>query len=247
LVASWAHEFSPQIQAGHESVIENNIFYAPSLSTPLGLGFAPLGSTKIEGFTPRYLGDRWNFRPVGWASGLGATITCESGRELSPGGSTGVGPDEWMAFDYPNFSGQCRGAGDTLMAAAAAEGWPAIISTNSGRYHQVSVLGFGAKCMAPADAGGDGRVVFDFTETKIRIQNNTSSTWTGNVWVLLDLRDYLMEAEPATASPGSIPLPIPGQGSDAIVETAFGLWARTDFFGTIRPTPGTVGAMEAAR
>ena len=235
--------------------LDNNVYYAPGLPTPSGIGtngdpdFRPLGTSPLAGFAPRYAGNRWNFRPIGWADG-GGSITCEQAREIDDdlGRVTPVGPGEWMAVDYPDYSGPCAGAGDALMARVAQVGWAQVMAENSGGYHQVSVHSRSTKASAPAAAGGDGSVVFDFTDTKVRVQNNSASgQWTGSLWVLLDLRDWLMDFVPGTANPASIPAPVPEPGSDAIVETQFGLWTRNDFFGAPRPVPGTVGAMEAAR
>lgn len=229
------------LDADHSPILENNIHHAPNLAAPIGPGLAPLGTDPLAGFTPRFLGNRWNFPPIGHPS-MGDEITVGSVRE---GGVGDVGDGEWIALDYPDYTDKCRGVDPTGPLGQVTQ---AIVTGNSGQYHQVSVHDFGNKAMAPAAAGGNGRVEFDFTPEKIRIRNTSGESWPGSskIWVLLDLRDHLMGFVPGTASPGSIPAPVPLQGSAAFGATQDGLWARTDFFGTVRSQPGTQGAMVAA-
>jgi hypothetical protein len=213
------------------STVENNVFVGLNLSPAVGATFSPLGSTQLSGFTPRYKGQRWNFPPIG-STIMGGQIDVTSVRE---GGAGTVNVGEWVSFPYPNYNTRCAGAGNALNPATQA-----LVTGNSGQYHQVSVTtfgdGYGGKAMAPAAAGGDGRVVFDFTPSAIRIQNNSGSPWSsGQIWVMLDLSGFHMGHVTSGDTTGlTVPNPIPGSGSAALNGYSTGLRAREDFFGAVR-------------
>lgn len=230
------------IDANFDTVyLGNNVYYAPELPGPThgpyGLEFEPLGTAALAGFTPRYIGDRWAFKPVGWnpalSSGGNSEITCESVREIDDGIGrvTAVGQDEWMAFDYPDYSGQCNGAGDALMAQVALDGWAAVMAARTGTYDQVTYQENSFKARAVAN---NGFVAFDFTDTKIRVQNLSTASRSGLVTVVLDLRDWLMDPVTATANPATIPAPVPGTGSAALTPETGGLVGWRTFGGTVR-------------
>ncbi len=234
------------VGAGHNPVIENNIVHGPNLSTALGPEFAPLGTSQLAGFVPRYKGVRFNFPPIGHPAGWAAPVR----RTHNPGGLSGqytfvedyreggagpVADGEWMSIPYPDYTGFCNGALGQVTQA--------MVLANSGQYHQISVLNNNS---VKAQSTVGGRVAFEFTPSAIRVRNTSGGTWTGAFWLLLDLSDYLMDFVPGTESPTSIPAPVPAGPSAAIVPADLGLRARIDFFGTLRPTPAKVGAMEAA-
>lgn len=187
------------IAADHNPVIEGNVLYGPNFSPALGSG--TFSTPTLAGFTSRFLGTRFNFPPIGHPS-MGALITAQSVRELSPGGSTGVADGEWISLPYPDFTGKCNGALGQVTRTMVESALP----SGGVRYHQVSLYDLNVKAAASASAGGDGRVAFAFTDTAIRVQNLSGITWTGNLWVLLDLRDRLMGFIPGTETPSAIPL-----------------------------------------
>lgn len=205
-------------------VIENNLVAAPNTTAPQP-GPVPLTTSPIVGFTPRMLGYRWNFPPIGHWS-MGAAITAESVRELSPGGTTEVATGEWIALPYPNYTGKCQNVLGQVTRS--------MVDSQS-LYHQISVHDYGVKASAPASAGGDGLVTFDFTDAAIRIQNNSGTPWTGPIWVLLDLHSHLMPMDVSGAIPPAEMLYlVPQSESPARPPTKDGLWAREDYFGTLR-------------
>jgi hypothetical protein len=200
----------------------NNIVHAPSLSSPITT-FAPIGNTALTGFTPRFKGTRWNFNAL--------TAIVSAVRE---GGAGNVANGEWVSFAYPNYAGLNGTAGNALAPLTQAQ----ATGVNSGGFHQVSVTGYINKAMAPSGVGGDGRVIFDFTAGAIRIQNNSGTTWTGTdrIWVLLDLRGFLMGFQANTSTTAAlIPLAEPQAGSVALVaDRSSGLWAHGGFFADYR-------------
>jgi hypothetical protein len=220
--------------SGLVSTVSNNVIHAPSLTTQITT-FAPVNvATAISGFATRFKGTRWNFEP------LNAIVST-----VREGGAGNVANGEWVSFAYPNYSGRNGTAGNALAPLTQAQ----ATGVNSGGFHQVSVTGYANKAMAPSGVGGDGRVVFDFTPTAIRIQNNSGTTWTGTdrIWVLLDLRGFLMTFQSNTSTVGAlIPLADVQAGSSGIVANRnTGLWAHGGFLvdyreGVRTPPLGTV-------
>jgi hypothetical protein len=145
-----------RIDAGHNPVLESNIFYAPNLLPAIGDGLGPFTTPNLVDFQSRYLGTKFNFPPIGHQS-MGPLITAQSVRELSPGGSTGVANGEWISLPYPDFTGKCNGALGQVTRAMVESALPV---SGAVRYHQVSIYDHNVKAAAPASAGGDGRVAF---------------------------------------------------------------------------------------
>jgi hypothetical protein len=228
-----------KIADGHNPVQENNIHFAPNLSPMIGDTLPPLESPTLADFRSRFLGTRFNFPPIGHDS-MGPLITAESVRELSPGGTTGVADGEWISLPYPDYTGKCNGALGQVTRAMVESALPV---SGAVRYHQVSLYGHNVKAAASAEAGGDGKVAFAFTDTAIRVQNLSGITWTGNLWVLLDLRDRLMDFVPGTANPQFIPLLVPATMAGA---TSSGLLAPYDILRTQRNLPAVPGAFVPA-
>jgi hypothetical protein len=220
---------------------ENNVLFAPDLTTPIGASLAPLGTSPIAGFQCRFKGGRWNFPPIG-GSGFQTAIPVTSVRE---GGAGIVAVGEWVSLPYPNYTGLSGGALTTLTQAQ--------VTGNSTQKHVVSITdqsNSGVRQLMSDTTNwpdANGRVVFDFTPTAIRIQNTCGQPWsTGDIWVLLDLSDYLMDFEPGSASPLDVPNPLPSLNSSARVNNGAGLWAFDDFFGTIRGGQTVMGAVQPA-
>jgi hypothetical protein len=218
---------------GIGGISENNIYWAPFKMPAIGQSLAPLSMTTMQGVSCRNKGQRFNFPPIGGVEGsvtgnFKGPFSASSLRELGPGD---IAPGEWMAVDYPNYTGLCNGAGMQVTQA--------LIQALPSQKHQVSLTIVSSKRMGDADiwSEADDRVKFDFTPTKIRIQNNTSSIWAGNnnVWIQLDLSSHLMPPVAVTSSFGqTVPVPAPGAGSSARIDSKTGRWAYDDFFGIIR-------------
>lgn len=213
------------VAASHNPTIENNVLFAPNLSPALGGGLGPFTTPTLAGVQGRFKGTRFNFPPIGHES-MGPLITAQSVRELSPGGTTGVADQEWISLPYPNYTGKNNGALGQVTRAMVES----LLPSGAVRYHQVSLYDQNVKAAASAEAGGDGRVAFAFTDTAIRVQNRSGVTWLGNLWVLLDLRDRLMDYVPGTANPTSIPLLIPDTGSSLILGGKPDLWPAHELF-----------------
>jgi hypothetical protein len=217
-------------QAGHTYTIENNVVRVVNRAAFAGTQFLPLGTAPVAGFSSRYKGARWNFRPV--IIGVGAARANEAGA------SSDVAPGQWVSIPYPNQTGQCNGAGQQLTRA--------LVTGNSTQMHQVSMTwrpnaaegGNEGEFRRMTDValfpGSKGGVTFDFTATAIRMRNDTTRTWPANrdIWLLLDQSDRLFK--PGTSQAGSGPAPAPGAGSEPSWR-AVPVWARDDFFGEERP------------
>jgi hypothetical protein len=150
---------------------------------------------------------KFNFPPIGHVS-MGGEFSPESVRELSIGGTTPVADGEWIRVPYPDYTGKCNGA----LGQVAREMVESALPGGGVRYHQVSIFS-GRKAMAPAEAGGDGRIAVAFTDTHIRVQNLSGAAWTGPFWLLLDLRDRLMDFVAGTGNPLTLPLLVPSPAS----------------------------------
>jgi hypothetical protein len=125
----------------------------------------------------------------------------------------------------------------------------AICTGNASQRHQVSVTSISPKRMGDSSLwpDADGFVTISFQTSFIRITNNSGQPWTsGDIWVQLDLSDYLMAHRSGTASPPDVPNPVPGTGSAARVAGGAGLWAFDDFLGTIRQGQTVMGAFQPA-
>jgi hypothetical protein len=220
---------------------ENNVFFAPNLTTPIGASFAPLGTAPLAGFQCRFKGGRWNPPPIGSDKGPTGLLPVTSRREnpSSPGtlqpGTVAVG--ESILLPYPNYTGQ---AGYTLNVTQA------MILGNPTQRHQFSVSNVVQRRSDPALwPAGNGGVTISFQPTFIRVTNNTGGAWsTGDAWLQLDLTPQLMAFD--TPSPQAIPVPVPGAGSGARVAAAAGLWAFDDFLGTVRSGQLAMGAFQPA-
>lgn len=239
LSSYYSGSFAPiVIDSDHDDAVdENNVIYIPSEDLGDGTGDEPTYVFEVEtiaGFVPREKGARWNFPAIGGPV-LGSAIRVTSVRE---GGAGTVMNDEWVLIDYPNFTGLNNGAGMADVRAA--------ILANTTQKHIVSVTTVSTKRMGDTGiwADADGLVAFDFTNAGyMRVQNLSGVPWTsGDIQVLLDLSDFLMDFVPGTASPPAIPLPVPASGSDTLAARDFGLWARDDFFGTLRGVASARGA-----
>jgi hypothetical protein len=229
---------------------ENNVFFAPDLTAPVGASFAPLGTSAISGFQCRFKGGRWNFPPIGSpeeTTPKAAPNVNDSARggwqrpvtAYREGGAGTVANLEWVSLPYPNYTG--------LSGGALGQVTQAIVTGNSTQRHQVSITGSSPRRMGDSTLWpeADGSVAFQFTPTAIRIQNRTGSPWSsGFIWVQLDLSDYLMSHEAGSANPPDIPAPIPGANSAARVTGRIGLWAYDDFLGTARGTQTVIGAFQ---
>jgi hypothetical protein len=216
--------------SGNDLINENNVFYIPSLDLGDGTGDEPaytFSAGTLEGFVPRDKGARWNFPTIGGPS-LGSAISVTSIRENAGGTAIEAGTvanNEWVRLDYPDFTGLCNGAGMADVRAA--------ILANTTQKHVVSITSVSTKRMGDDSiwADADGLVTFDFTNAGyMRIQNNTGASWTsGEIQVLLDLSDELMDFVPGTASPSTIPDFVPAADSDAIMGSKSGTMAWGDF------------------
>jgi hypothetical protein len=213
--------------------VDNNVLIGLNLSPAIGNTFTPIGSAALSGFTPRFKGTRWNFPPIG-STTMGGQIDVTTVRELSPGGTTPVANTEWVRINYPNYNGRCKGAGNVLNPVTRTQ-----VVGNSSQYHQVSITSYGPterdKALAPASAGGTGKVLFDFPEgqTYFRIQNLTGVPWSsGQIWVMLDLSDYLMGHVTSGDTTGlTVTVPVVQAGSAGIAaDRNTGLWAHGGFF-----------------
>ena len=115
-----------------------------------------------------------------------------------------------------------------------------LILANSTQRHNVSHRGFELTLWQDpalyADASTTSFVTIDFAVDRIRIQNNTGSTWASinGILLQLDLSDYLMAPQPGTISPSSIPFYVPTTGSSALNGYTSGLRAWDDFNRAIR-------------
>jgi hypothetical protein len=225
------------VEEGSEATVENNVFLVPSREGHAEDGeFMRLG---LDGFISRHKGLRWNFPPIG-GTGFQAPIEVTSRREGSSGGlSPGpIAVGEWITLEYPDYSGLCDGHGFKVTRER--------ILANSTQFHQVSITSVNSKRMSPIVAGGNGKVLFDFEEEAIRIQNTGDEVWSsGEVWVLLDLSDYLMDFKVGTSISGQqIPALYPVAGSRAVSTVRDGLWALDDFHGFVRRAYRARGAFE---
>jgi hypothetical protein len=208
---------------------QNNVFFAPNLTTPIGASFAPLGTSPLAGFQCRFKGGRWNPPPIGSDKGPTGLLPVTSRRE-NPGvpgtlqaGSVAVG--ESILLPYPNYTGQ---AGYTLNVTQA------MILGNPTQRHQFSVHDVVIRRSDPALwPQGEGGVTISFQPTFIRVTNNTGVVWsTGDAWLQLDLTPQLMAFD--TPSPPDIPAPVPGVGSGARVAPNPAAKAYDHFFGEIQ-------------
>lgn len=241
---------------------ENNVFFAPNLTLPLGTGqsgtpdFRPVGTTPIAGFVSRYKGSRWNFPPIG---SVGETtpqaapnvFDSDRGGWVRPvtayreGGPGTVQNLEWVLLPYPNYSGLSGGALGVLNAT--------ICTANPARQkHQVSLMGVDPKRLGDqtiwpeANRGTDTGVRIQFTAGGIRIQNRTGFPWvatyvdgqntkTNAIMLQLDLSDHLMASRSAFATPADVPAPVLGAGSAGIVANRnTGSWAHGGFLADYR-------------
>jgi hypothetical protein len=146
-----------------------------------------------------------------------------------------------VSLPYPNYTG--------LSGGALGQVTQAVVTGNSTQKHQVSVTEVSPKRMGDQTLWSDceDRVRFDFTPTAIRIQNRTGAPWSSvDIWVQLDLSDYLMTFEAGSANPLGVPNAVPGTASAARVAGGAGLWAFDDFFGTIRGGQTVMGAFQPA-
>jgi hypothetical protein len=221
------------------ATVAHNLVYAPGLTTPVGTSFEPFLSEPLAGFSPRYGGNRWNFPPVGHARGnTFPQIRVGEAKVRDGGTNSNVAPGEWIAVDYPNYAGVCRGALDAALATSTIRD---IILSNSSQKHELSVSGttsftqknFTDPVLYPE---GCGRISIQFLTDRIRIQNNSGVTWTSTnlLWFKLDLSDYLMGPQPGTISPSTIPFYVPTTGSVAIVGSRTNPWPWNDFAGNVR-------------
>lgn len=214
----------------------NNVLYAPDLTLSLGTGqnstpdFRPVDTTALSGVVCRFKGGRWNFPPIGGpANGLSNAIPVTSVRE---GGAGTVNVGDWVRINYPDYTGMSGGALGQVTRA--------IVVGNSGQKHEVSINTSNFQRMGDAALWpeADNRVKFDFPagQPYFRIQNTSGAPWiTGNIWVKLDLRDYLMAPEAGSANPASIPGLILQAGSAGVIANRnAGIWAHGGFFADYR-------------
>jgi hypothetical protein len=218
---------------GTNDVVQNNVFYAPDLTTPIGASFAPLGASPLAGFQCRFKGGRWSPPPIGGVGSPTGTLSVTARRE-NPGvpGTLQAGTvanGESIILPYPNYTGQ---AGYTLNVTQA------LITGNPTQRHQLSITDFGTKRLTDSTLwpGSIGGVTISFQSSFIRVTNNTGSSWTsGDVWLQLDLTPQLMGFASGTASPADVPGLIPQAGSPLIVANRnTGAWAHDGFLADYR-------------
>jgi hypothetical protein len=225
----------------------NNLYHAPSLTTPRGTGvsgepnFLPFTQPTLTGFVPQFKGTRWNFRAVGWSpSGGGtSTISCGQARFNETGVNQDVPVGAWVRLPWPNMTGQCNGAGNNAALTPVA---PSTISGLPSQKHLVMVGGetfSGTNNTRHMHDGAifpgthNNKILFDFTNAGgIRIQNNSGVVWPAAepILCLLDLAPFLMAHKPGTANPATLAGVVPGTGSAGIVpDRTNGVWALDGF------------------
>lgn len=232
---------APYVTSGTGGRQAHNVHYRPNSSPAVGTDLLPFSTGVFNGVTLLRKGQRWGFPPIGCTEGtsldasFAGPITVGSVRELGPGN---VANNEWIALDYPDYTGYCRGSN---VDGPLGQVTRAICEGNSTQFHQLSIVGLdgdGNKSMSPLAAGGTGQIVVEFTDTKIRVQNTSGLTWpsTGAVWFKPDLSDYLMAPRADTGHAGqTLPAYAPQSGSAAWISDWSGPFARKDILGTIRP------------
>jgi hypothetical protein len=214
-------------------IIENNLYYGPSLSPAIGTGLEPFDTPNIATYQTRFRGQRFNFPPVNHFV-LGPEVTASSVRV---GGEGTVEPGDWIEVPYPDYTGRCNGALPRQVTRADCESALPAEFGGGVRYHQISIHDvWQVVAAAPAAAGGNGRVAFEFTDTHIRVQNLSTVSWTGKFWILLDLREHLMDFVAGSGNPLTIQWLVPGALSTARPASPTGLFARTDMTGALRET-----------
>jgi hypothetical protein len=229
---------------GVNDVAQNNVFFAPNLTTPIGASFAPLTSTPLAGFQCQFKGGRWNPPPIGSPNSPSGILSVTSRRE-NPGvpGTLQAGTvanGESIILPYPNYTGTPSHGGYTLNVTQA------MMTGNPTQRHQFSVSSVTQRRSDPVLwPEGNGGVTISFQPTFIRVTNNTGSSWaSGDAWLQLDLAAQLMAFETGSASPANVPNGVAGTGSAARNAYNTGLRAREDFFMNVRPgernTNGTI-------
>jgi hypothetical protein len=223
--------YAPITQEGaHQYTITNNIIRVVNRPAFANAGVLPLGTSALPGFVCQHKGGRWGFPPIRRFI-----------NNIREGGAGNVAVGEWISVPYPNYTGNGgRGAFQVTQA---------MVLGNSGQFHQISVCPGARGHPWKRMTNGDG-VTFEFTPTAIRIRNDGTrppftqapnparSTWnsTDYVYILLDLRDYLMDFLPGTGQFGlTIPLPAPGVGSSARATGTAQPRSIADFSGTRKP------------
>lgn len=214
---------------GLSDVKQNNVLFAPDLTTPIGASFAPLGSSAIAGFACRFKGGRWNPPPIGSNRGPSGLLPVRNQREnpLIPG-TIQVGdvqPGQSILLPYPTYTGTTNHGGYTLTVTQA------MMTGNPTQRHQVSISDVVQRRSDPALwPQGEGGVTITFLPSLIRVRNDTGAVWSsGDVWLQLDLTAQLMAFD--TASPADVPNPILGAGSAAIrPDRSIGAWAHDGFW-----------------
>lgn len=164
----------------------------------------------------------------------------------------------WIKIPYPDYSGYCVGALDSLLASTAGGVFPAnirsLILSNSTQKHQLSIRNIETKRMMDSSmwSDADGLIAIDFATDGIRIQNRSGVTWPAlenitqsvsgvnrpftvqtRLFFKPDLSDYFMDFKAGTASP-AVPLLVPATGSAGIVGSRTNPWAHDSFLLTVR-------------
>lgn len=91
-----------------------------------------------------------------------------------------------------------------------------------------------------------GQMTVTFLSSNVRITNTSGQTWTnGTDWILrLDRKSMLPGLDPVYNSPLALSYPVVQSGSQGFETADLGYQAHDDFFGTVRQSPTSAGAIE---
>ncbi len=201
--------------------IENNIVHIPNGSLPVTAS-GPLDlSATVPNVTPRYKGVQYNYEHV--RGTLDASIP--------NGGDLSVPYSNLLVRDHNE-----QGPGTATNQAY----WQAIEAIDT--LHMLSLNGD-----VKHAANGDFRV--SFGSLGVTITNTSGSSWNVGMkwWLALDRktrREVELPLQTQFASPPEVPVAKPGIGSPAYQSADRGLVTYMDFFGDIRPTQASMGAIE---
>jgi hypothetical protein len=206
------------------TIIENNLHHRPVGDIPVTADAPVDTTTVIPGFTPRYRGRQNNF----------AYPTMVLQQDI-PDNATLLWP--YAEIGTALFDGESP-TGPTGQAY-----WQAIESVDT--RHQLNLDGPGPRRYH----AGYGHIEVSFADpVNVAITNRTGETWTAGktarLW--LDRSSLLPEMDTAYANPGTVPLPRPQSGSDAIGMATAGRIPPGDFLLGDRGATPSKGALEPA-
>lgn len=200
---------------------ENNVLHIPNGSVP-ATASAPIDMTStVPGVTPRYKGVQYNYEHV--TGTLSSNI---------PHGGTHTIPYSSLRISDHNGSG----AGTETDQAY----WTAIENTDT-RHH------FSVNGSVHYAANNDFTV--SFGSTQVTLTNTSGATWSAgtNWWLALDRSSRLHSDLPLQTqyeNPSTVPSGTPLAGSPAQGGGGLGLKSYNDFYGAVRASPASSGAIE---